>query len=90
MLSAGLPNIEGTINNENGAYPILGNTDVPSTSGAFSITTGYRALYMLPTSSGANGLTKTITFNASILNPIYGNSDTVQPPAVTANYIIKY
>lgn len=31
-----------------------------------------------------------ITFDASSYNPIYGNSDTVQPPAVTMKYLIKY
>ena len=29
-------------------------------------------------------------FDASLSNPIYGNSTTVQPPAVTMRYIIKY
>ena len=29
-------------------------------------------------------------FNASRSSSIYGNSDTVQPPAVVMNYIIKY
>lgn len=29
-------------------------------------------------------------FNASRSNPIYGKSDTVQPPALTMKYIIKY
>ncbi len=32
----------------------------------------------------------TIDFNASNSNPIYGNSNTVQPPAVALNYFIKY
>ena len=29
-------------------------------------------------------------FDASLSNSIYGNSNTVQPPAVVMNYIIKY
>lgn len=28
--------------------------------------------------------------NASKSNPIYGNSDTVQPPAIKMQYIIKF
>ena len=32
----------------------------------------------------------TIKFNASYSNPVYGNSTTVQPPALTMRYIIKY
>lgn len=31
-----------------------------------------------------------VTFDASQVNSIYGKSDTVQPPAVCVNYIIKY
>lgn len=31
-----------------------------------------------------------LTFDASLSSPIYGKSDTVQPPAFRMNYIIKY
>ena len=31
-----------------------------------------------------------ISFNTSRSNSIYGNSNTVQPPSVVMNYIIKY
>ena len=31
-----------------------------------------------------------IAFDASLYNPIYGNSNTVQPKSVTALYFIKY
>ena len=31
-----------------------------------------------------------LNFNASASNPIYGSSNTVQPPALTMRYIIKY
>lgn len=31
-----------------------------------------------------------ISFNASKSNAIYGTSVTVQPPALTTNYVIKY
>lgn len=30
------------------------------------------------------------SFNASWANTIYGSSDTVQPPALTIRYIVKY
>lgn len=36
------------------------------------------------------GTAREVIFNASRSNPIYGNSTTVQPPAVTTHYIIKY
>ena len=35
------------------------------------------------------GSSVTITFNASFSNNIYGNSETVQPPAYTVYYIMK-
>lgn len=31
-----------------------------------------------------------LQFDASRSNAIYGNSDTVQPPALTMQYLIKY
>ena len=47
-----------------------------------------------PTINGENwngdGNGTGFAFDASLSNPIYGNSTTVQPPAVTMRYIIKY
>ena len=40
-------------------------------------------------SSGGHG-DVVINLDASLSNPIYGNSDTVQPPAVSTIYAIKY
>ena len=37
-----------------------------------------------------NDTARILYFDASRSNPIYGNSATVQPPAVTMRYIIKY
>ena len=42
------------------------------------------------TAGNGNGSYYTINFNASKSNAIYGNSTTVQPPALTMRYIIKY
>ena len=81
--SAGLPNITGGFSdiayqNENGAY----------TSGAFVKTTQTEGYY------NAGGINMNgndgVDFNASRCSSIYGNSDTVQPPALTMRYIIKY
>ena len=36
------------------------------------------------------GATRSVKFFASQSNSIYGNSTTVQPPALTMRYIIKY
>ena len=37
-----------------------------------------------------NGLNNAIQFNASLYSTIYGSSYTVQPSAITMQYIIKY
>lgn len=65
-IEAGLPNITGHIN--------LGVWE--GTSGAFQW-----AAKKVRTAFTDQETTKTIDFAASLSNPIYGNSDTVQPPA---------
>ena len=74
-IEAGLPNITGTFSgHENNA------------SGAFSVasTTEWHG------NRNDNGQKRKITFNASKSNAIYGKSSTVQPPAITVVWIIKY
>lgn len=80
--SAGLPNITGTFYaNQNQYY----TTD--KGSGAFS-----RSKFSDDPkgNSGHNMQVGKYDFNASNSNSIYGNSTTVQPPALTMRYIIKY
>lgn len=82
--SAGLPNITGSLSTS-GTFT-RGN-DYSST-GAITITKfsyencGY--------SSGNGEVLQNIGIDASRSSSIYGNSSTVQPPAVTMRYIIKY
>ena len=38
---------------------------------------------------GAGSGYGTISFNAALSNPIYGNSETVQPPAYAVRYLIR-
>ena len=77
--SAGVPNITGTFNGSTKA-----NTG--DITGAFKWTN---------TSCGA-GFYNTqpqetvASFDASRCSAVYGNSSTVQPPAICINYIIKY
>ena len=80
-IQAGLPNVTGTL-----GYT-RGDADRTYTSsGAFT------------NSSQANGGTtgsaattgRKFTLDASRSSAIYGNSDTVQPPAVSMRYYIKY
>lgn len=78
-LEAGLPNIEGT----------LRDTDMLATGG---IRTGCFYDYGNGSSheggGGVNNLPYT-GFDASRSNPIYGNSDTVQPESMTGVWVIK-
>ncbi len=71
---AGLPNIEGTFNGTSGAQP----------TGAFS-----KDSEILLYASGTGTGRMSLSFDASNSNPIYGNSDTVQPESLTTRYIIK-
>lgn len=80
---AGLPNIEGQIGNESDSHAIFYNSTI---SGAFEA--NKKAKLAGGGSSSGEWYAKAL-FDASRSNPIYGNSDTVQPPALTMVYIIK-
>lgn len=84
-LEAGLPNIEGTFNacDSNSNYiKIYG-------SGVFSNMTTTSS-NLSGSSSGTKDIVSTVGFNASRSSSIYGNSETVQPPAAKLIPIIKY
>ena len=76
-IAAGLPNITGNLNGISEEFAQMGTA-----SGAFrkenSITQNS------PTFSG-NGNSGVVSFNASRSSSIYGNSNTVQPPAYVVN-----
>lgn len=74
----GLPNITGTI--VPGAYNGWGNL---GTGAFYSLGGGNHA-----PSGDSNGIK--YGFDASRSNSIYGNAETVQPPALTVRFIIKY
>ena len=83
-VEAGLPNILATWNStredsNRGVY----NGD----SGAVSTT--YNSTYAMEIPGNPGGGCVTRTFNASNSNPIYGNSDTVQPEAIQYPYFIQ-
>lgn len=78
---AGLPNIGGTLYFDIGTsgssgYGALKDTHYKNVAGYVGVP--------------GNGKMAILEINASKSNSIYGNSDTVQPPAVCVNYIIKY
>ena len=78
--TAGLPNITGN-------FPIELVNPSNSASGAFTLSKGSQ------NNRGIAGGTYTwggVSIDASRSSSIYGNSTTVQPPAVTMRYIIKY
>ena len=79
--AAGLPNITGTLSK------MSLNSVTPTASGAFSAAADSSSGY------GYAGYThefKKISFAAKSSNSIYGASSTVQPPALTLRFIIKY
>lgn len=91
--TAGLPNITASVNSFNmvgyaqyGAFQTY--------SGAFAKDGHVNDRNMASTNSvynnDGNGLDTGINLDASRSSSIYGNSATVQPPAVTMRYIIKY
>lgn len=77
LTEAGLPNITGTIGNN------IESSNNPTATGA---------LYVTTTSSGGEGNGNYRYFgmgiNASLSNPIYGNSSTVQPQSIKVLYYI--
>lgn len=89
--TAGLPEISGTWKTKNfwnnyrtveqvtGAITYAATTTTPTVWG-----------YEYKNDSALTVYDSTMYFNASNSNPIYGNSTTVQPPAMTMIYIIKW
>ena len=86
--SAGLPNITGAF----GLRPVDGGLNVTweTNNGAVKATTltGDNSSCVAKSSSFSPLIN--VTIDASRSSAIYGKSDTVQPPALTMRYIIKY
>ena len=80
--NAGLPNITG-----NAGWITAAGNATSSTNGAFGWNTAASGNKMTRESgTGSDNL----SFNASKSSSIYGSSSTVQPPALTMRFIIKY
>lgn len=82
--AAGLPNIKGSVSSFRGGTLAYGYGDealqlIPKTLNASDVPVN---------SNDADQLQ--LSFDASRSSSIYGASETVQPPALTARYIIKY
>lgn len=93
--SAGLPNITGTTTDWSGpseaGIAYRGWVRV-NAKGAFATNSkkGERFLSGLNTVQENYDFLYNESFDASRCSSVYGNSDTVQPPALTMRYIIKY
>lgn len=90
--AAGLPNITANtyITSSNGYSARI--IPYPSLNGAFDGSRSASTPLMTGSSGGtpASDVYNVLAFDASHSNSIYGNSTTVQPPALTMRYIIKY
>ena len=83
FIEAGLPNVQGTVDaTQTGAIPVwIGTAD--GYSGALSVDAAQKNYTPSAGSGGAiqRSVSDTLTLDASRSSEIYGNSDTVQPPA---------
>jgi microcystin-dependent protein len=91
-ISAGLPNITGELGylKALSSYNYVEGINVQS--GAFSSSFNLKldpVQYAAATSEDVTTNSGMVVFQASDSNSIYGRSDTVQPPSVCVNYIIK-
>lgn len=84
--SAGLPNITGGASSAICAVK-ADKTAGETWSGALGVVASYNST-VAQSSSSEKGY-QTMKFDASKSSSIYGNSTTVQPPALTMRYIIK-
>lgn len=85
--SAGLPNITG---NSTRFDANTGWDDNMLVEGAFYLETNTNKGKLTSDGSSSSETWATFAFDASRSNPIYGASTTVQPPALTMRYYIKY
>ena len=86
-LSAGLPNIEGEISTGNGSGIGGGFVEASPQSGAMFLSDFDGTTF--GSNSSAVNHPRTLSIDASQSNSIYGNSDTVQPPAACVKFMIK-
>ena len=83
FLEAGLPNIEGSITGSD--YSLFSASNITN-RGALAASGGN---YTSSGTSSASTYKDKLTINASLSNPIYGNSDTVQPLSIVGMWLVK-
>ena len=79
-LEAGLPNITGTFD----AMEITNGTDNVCEGALYGETSSIKYI-----TTGKSGTSLCIKLDASRSNPIYGASDTVQPPSIVGMWLVK-
>ena len=77
-VEAGLPNITGSPN------CTMGNASTGGSGALYTIVIAGSATFVEGAAPGV------LSFNASLSNPTYGNSDTVTPTSQSTLYILKY
>ena len=82
-VSAGLPNIKGQFGVE---ALVSGSTGTPVITGPFSVSLDPSRQHIDSETEPGNNI---IGFDASMANPIYGNSTTVQPASYVVYYIMR-
>ena len=94
---AGLPNITGSMEMALGYYKQEQNMPYPigatSVSGVFATTSKWGRIFkreFVSEQLDSEFVYSAGQFDASLSNPIYGKSNTVQPPAYTVRYYICY
>ena len=86
--TAGLPNITGSINIRGASNAAIIDTGTGALKQSTATDT-MQNINVSTTSSGTQNV-KGLSVDASRSSSVYGNSTTVQPPALTMRYIIKY
>lgn len=86
-IEAGLPNITGDIGQNTGSG-LRGGSEMSSLGSLYLTRNGAYSYNGYSTSGGSDRYD--LHFDASRSNPIYGNSDTVQPPSVKVRVKTRY
>jgi len=86
--AAGLPNIKGNARLRGGSSA-LALPDWAGDDALYGDATGSTSTYLTAQSATGSSASRVLRFDASRSSAIYGNSNTVQPPALTMRYYIQ-
>lgn len=91
-IEAGLPNVSYSFRISDNVMTNIATSKVGITSGTAATASASTGTTAIATSANVVAKSGNDTINVSLqnANPIYGNSTTVQPPALKLKYLIKY